>query len=284
MMILAQTGDILYKPMLSQLHFFVLTFSVVIIAAAGYIINDYFDVKTDEINKPHKIFIGRKISRRKAMLVHVVFSFLGILLGLYCSISAGKWYLVLYHIFTWFFLWIYSVYLKRKLIVGNILIALLTSIVVWLVFEYESHGLKTQLNESTFLNIQNICIYFALFAFMVNLIREIIKDAEDIKGDLIIKSNTIPIKYGLKTTRYICIALAVLSTLFIFQFFTGLYKLIQTPTLLEYIPVILFLFLFFPLLIFRIFKADRNKDFSAISNFLKLIMLMGIMSLLLFIL
>src|SRR5688572_15521391 len=142
-----------------------LSFSTIIIAAAGYIINDYYDVKIDYINKPERVVIGRNIPRRYAILFHVLLSGAGILLAFFLS-----WRIVAVNVVSVFLLWLYSNNLKRLPFIGNLTVAFLTGLSVWMLEIYYRTG-------------NSLVLIYASFAFFMTLVREIIKDMEDLKGD-----------------------------------------------------------------------------------------------------
>lgn len=258
--------------------FVMLVLSVVCISSAGYIINDYFDVQTDEINKPDKIYIGRTIKRRKAMVVHQVINIIGLLLGLACALKVGNPFLFIYHALAATALWVYSAHLKRKLLIGNIVVSLLIGLVVWLGIAYEIGGVNDSQNWASASNLLSYGFIYATFAFLMNLMREIIKDAEDFEGDQLISSNTIPIKYGIKTTRRIVIALAVFTGFLMFGFSQIVLQILSVNS-----PILYWLLNFMTLipfihLILKLKSADTKIEFSFISKLLKIIMLFGILS------
>jgi 4-hydroxybenzoate polyprenyltransferase len=232
---------------------FILSVSTVTIAAAGYIINDYYDIKIDLINKPERVVIGKSITRRYAILFHTVLSFLGIALGLVLS-----WKIAAVNFASATVLWWYSNSLKRQPFIGNFVVALLTGIAIWLVDSLYKTG-----------NI--LIIIYASFAFFMTLIREIIKDMEDLKGDNTFGCQTLPIVWGMRKTKYMIYA--ILGVFFITLM---LLNLSYGNLPLKYF----FLFLFFPLLwfLFRLIDADTKKDFAWLSSFCKIILLLGIFS------
>lgn len=238
---------------LNDIKLFLLATSTVAIAAAGYIINDYYDVKIDYINKPDRVVIGRTITRRYAILFHVVLSAVGTLLGLFLNLK-----IVAINIFSVFLLWLYSNNLKRLPFIGNFTVAMLTALSIALI--------------DVLYNIQNpLIVIYSSFAFFMTLIREIIKDMEDLKGDDTFGCKTLPIVLGIRKTKSIIyIILAVFSVAVIILNF--LYKALP----FYYYAV----FLFIPLLVFlyRLIKADMKKDFASLSTFCKAIMLLGILS------
>ncbi len=230
-----------------------LSISTVLIAAAGYIVNDYYDVKIDYINKPERVVIGRSITRRYAILFHVVFSAIGILIGVYLS-----WSIAAVNILSVFLLWLYSNNLKRQPFVGNLAVALLTGASIFVVdMLYRTHN--------------PLIVIYALFAIFMTLVREIIKDIEDLKGDNTFGCKTLPIIWGIRKTKVI-----IYTILGIFSI-----AVIVLNTRFEILPLQYYvLLLFAPLVWFvvRLYRADTKKDFSWLSTFCKAIMLVGILS------
>src|SRR5665647_485275 len=180
--------------------FVLLVATTVFITAGGYVINDYFDIKTDLINKG-KVIVGTKIPRRQAMMWHNIFNIAGVATGFYISWKAG--YILLGAIFLIVsgLLYFYSASYKRQFLIGNIIVAILTAMVPMLVVFYEWPALyKYYAVNAISLPKINIIVYwiggFALFAFLTNLIREIIKDIEDFEGDIAYGRNTVPVVIG----------------------------------------------------------------------------------------
>lgn len=230
-----------------------LSTSTILIAAAGYIVNDYYDVKIDYINKPERVVIGRSITRRYAILFHVVFSAIGILIGFYLS-----WSIAAVNIFSVFLLWLYSNNLKRQPFVGNLTVALLTGASVFVV----DMLYRTQ-------NPQ--IIIYALFAFFMTLVREIIKDVEDLKGDNTFGCKTLPIIWGIRKTKVIIYTILGIFSIAVIVL-NSRYEILpfQYYVLLLFAPLVWF--------VVRLYLADTKKDFSWLSTFCKVIMLVGILS------
>lgn len=232
---------------------FVLTTSTLMIAAGGYIINDYYDIKIDLINKPQRVVIGKAITRRYAILFHTLLSVGGVLLGSWLS-----WKIAAVNFVSAFVLWWYSNQLKRQPFIGNLVVALLTGIAIWLV-------------DSLYKTGHMLIISYAAFAFFITLIREIIKDMEDLKGDQTFGCQTLPIVWGMRRTKnviYAILGLFLLTVMWINYY-------------VEELPVQYFLlFLFVPMLWFlvRLIGADTRKDFTWLSGFCKIILLLGILS------
>jgi 4-hydroxybenzoate polyprenyltransferase len=233
---------------------FVLTTSTVLIAAAGYIINDYYDIKIDLVNKPDRVVIGKGITRRYAILFHTLLSLTGIGLGLLLG-----WRIAAINFASVFLLWWYSNDLKRHPLIGNLVVALMTGIAVMMVDGLYQTG-----------NL--LILIYATFAFFMTLVREIIKDMEDLKGDHTFGCRTLPIVWGFRKTKIlIYTVLAIFSTavLLLNFYFT---KLPEYYFLIFLVPTML-------ILLIRLARADTKKDFAWLSGFCKLIMILGIFSL-----
>jgi 4-hydroxybenzoate polyprenyltransferase len=233
---------------------FILSTSTVAIAAAGYIINDYYDVKIDLVNKPERVVIGKGITRRYAILLHSMLSLFGIALGFIIG-----WRIAAINFASVFLLWWYSNDLKRHPFVGNVVVSLMTGIAVMMVDGlYETGNL--------------LILVYAVFAFFMTLIREIIKDMEDLKGDHTFGCRTLPIVWGFRKTKilvYSILTFFSIGVLMLNFYFTRL-------------PEYYFLIFLFPLLVvlvIRLARADTKKDFAWLSTFCKIIMILGILSL-----
>lgn len=196
--------------------FFLLVFSTILIAGAGYIINDYFDIRIDRINKPEKVIVGKYIKKRVAMLTHTFMNLIAVLIGLYLSFKYHTILPIAFHIVTTTLLWWYSVQLKKKFLSGNLVIAVLSGMVPLLVGWLEIPALEEESGMQKF--PPQIIIYswllilgFSIMAATTTLIREIIKDMADIKGDESQSCKTIPIVLGIEKTKYIVIVLLIAS-------------------------------------------------------------------------
>jgi 4-hydroxybenzoate polyprenyltransferase len=236
---------------------FLLVLSTLMIAAAGYIINDYYDVKIDYVNKPDRVVVGKLIRRRLVLAVHFALNFTGIAIGFFLDFKVG-----ILNLFSSFLLWIYSNRLKQMPLAGNLVIAFLTGLtffVIWIFYHTSMYLLFS----------------YAIFAFAITLIREIIKDMEDMKGDAKFGSRTLPIIWGIRKTKQFLYALILLSGL-LFFFLAGQ---LNNPVLNNF-----FLILIIPAiyLIYLLYRADTQKRYNRLSLYCKLIMLAGIYSITLF--
>lgn len=258
-----------HKISLSNLDFSLLVLSTILIAGAGNIINDYFDIKVDRLNN-RKIIIGESIKRRSAIILHLSFSTIGIIIGFYLAWKVEIISLGFINLFSVISLWYYSTNLKRKPISGNILVAALSALVLIVVPIYDlipEPGIN--LNE-IFIKI----IYYSLFAFFFSFIREIIKDLEDYEGDKKLGMKTFAIAMGVERTKKV---LKILTFMILSSF---VYVLAITFATNLYFFIYFLLLLTIPLFTFLIMliKSKTKKDFYVLSSLLKLIMVAGIFS------
>jgi 4-hydroxybenzoate polyprenyltransferase len=250
-----------------------------LIAAAGYIINDYFDLNIDQINKPDKNVINLVISRRWAIAWHLILSLAAIVCTI-LGVSLHKWYIIFANLGCVVLLWLYSTSFKRQLLIGNIVIAVLTSWTVLIIF-YAFVPLQEVIstNNSTNIKFFRSAFLYAGFAFIITLIREAIKDMEDIKGDARYGCKTLPIVAGVLTTKVytlvwtiVLIGALIVLQLYILQF--AWWWAIIYSSLLVVLP------LFYLALL--LLKAKTSENFNRLSVLTKWIMLSGILSMLFF--
>jgi len=273
----------LYKgniPAHDTRNFILLVFASLFIAAAGYIINDYFDINIDEVNKPQRMVVDKFISRRWAIAWHFILSTTAILLTVLALPVFQKWYLILANIFCVALLWFYSTTFKRKLLIGNIAIALLTAWTILIIFF--SKVSPTDAFGSSFPGqpkLFRFAFLYAGFAFIISLIREAIKDIEDMPGDEKYGCRTMPIVWGVNATKVyiavwmiILIAILVVIQVYVLQF--RWWWAVVYCILLIILPL---LYIFE-----KIFKAFSVQDFHKLSSWTKLVMLTGILSMIFF--
>lgn len=270
---------------ISDFDFFLLVLSSVLIAAGGNIINDYFDLKIDRINKPEKIIIGRTIKRRVAMAAHWTFTVVGGLMALYMSWHVGLWKLVIIQGFVIFSLWEYSLRLKHMPGLGNFLIAVLAALVPLLVGFYEIPLLNgayaadlAQVSEEygstvTFNSIAYWILGFSGFAFLMTLAREIVKDIADVPGDRAYGSRTIPIAYGVGTARYIALTIQLATIAAVLYVVYGPLKGQSTTAWYSWVALIL------PMLFmcYKLFKAQSREDYLSVSAWNKGVSVLGVL-------
>lgn len=270
-------------PKSIYLHFFEwIVLSTVLIAAAGNMINDYFDVKTDLINHPETVVLDKVIKRRWAIIFHITFTFAGIFIGAITAIKTGYLRLALFHIIAAMALWFYSTHFKKQLLIGNLVVSLLTAAVPLLIFVFEIAYLYKTIPDFTsdhfpvLLSAAKITFLFSFFAFITSLAREIIKDMEDYKGDKATGCHTMPIAWGIRTSKIVSFFLITITLLLLLVVIYNSMK--YKNELLSISNIYIFIGLVFPLLILLrlIIKAKTPKQFKTLSLLLKAIMLLGI--------
>lgn len=280
------------KPILSpyqfftrefHLLFFVLCFSSLLIAAAGYIINDYFDINIDLVNKPQKLVVDNGISRRWAIFFHFIFSLAGILMGFYIGLQTGNWLIGFAHICVALLLWIYSTALKKRAVYGNVLIAVLTAWSLLVIYFYvllnTDFTVVTKFHLDALQKFFRITLLYAAFAFLITLIREMVKDMEDVEGDRRYGCKTMPIIWGIQVSKIIVtIFMIFLLSLLVLALFYILQYQMWIPAVYNF-----FLLLLPAIKTFRLLQQSQiTADFGKVSQWIKGIMLSGILSMLLF--
>lgn len=261
-------------------YFLVMVFVTVVIAIGGYVINDYFDVKIDSINRPEKLVVNKLIGGLTAIKLHLFLNAVAILLGFYLSwrIKAISFGFVFPFISG--LLWIYSAKYKRVLFWGNFIVAGLSAFVILVVLLFEFFWLR--MNAVQFMSVlpdirwvTYVFFAYAIFAFLVSMVREIIKDMEDTEGDEMAGCQTLPIVVGIKYTRYVVFgilivtvvllayAMVILNRLSLFMAFWYFVFTVQTGAL--YLMV-------------KLYHAREKQDYHYLSSLCKLIMVAGILS------
>lgn len=265
---------------LSLLVFLVL--SSVFIAAAGYIINDYFDINIDQVNKPEVNVVDKIISRRWAMLWHSFFSFTGVVLGFYIGYRLGIFWIGLMNFLCSVLLFVYSTTFKKRFLSGNIIISILTAWVIgvlgfstfYAVYYYEVQFPRVEGSK-----LLRFTFVYAAFAFIISLVRESIKDMEDLQGDEKYGCRTMPIMWGIRATKvytavWIIVLTGTLTALLIYLMQYNWWGALIYCILLIILPLII---------LFRdLIRAMRPEQFHRLSKLSKLVMLTGILSMIIF--
>jgi 4-hydroxybenzoate polyprenyltransferase len=258
----------------SWFDFLILVAATVFITAGGYVINDYFDIKTDLINKG-KVIVGTKIPRRQAMMWHNIFNIAGVSSGFYISWKAGYIWLGTLFLIVSGLLYFYSASYKRQFLIGNIIVAILTAMVPLLVVFYEWPALYKYytINAKSLPEI-NLIFYwvggFALFAFMTTLITEIIKDIEDFEGDNAYGRNSVPVVIGVLSARVATVALIILTIAFLYLVW---FFFINDIITLIYISAAIVLPLIY--IVYKLFSS--RKQLGNAGGIMKIVMLNGIL-------
>jgi 4-hydroxybenzoate polyprenyltransferase len=261
---------------LTDFQFIMLVLATLLIAAGGYIINDIFDVETDMENRPNKVLIGTEISESLAYNLYFGTTVLGVLIGFYLSNAIGKSSFAGIFIIIAALLYLYANSLKQLLLIGNIIIALLLSFSVLIIALFDLLPVTYDENKALMGLYFQVLLDYAIFAFVINLLREIVKDLEDIEGDNNQDRNTLPIYLGINKTTKIVFALAVVAVIVLLWYiqhyifgsrliFSTIFGLITIVSPLIYFTI-------------TIFKSKSKSEFSHLSKVLKWILFFGIVS------
>ncbi len=263
---------------LSTFQFALLVLATVFIAAAGNIINDIYDIEIDKVNKPKKVIVSKSISEKTAFNLFIIFNIIGVGLGFYLSKQIGEGSFFGFFIVTSALLYLYATFLKSMLLVGNIMISLLIAFSLILVGLFDLFPAITFMNQEHQSFIFGIVLTYSFFAFYIHLMREIVKDIEDIDGDKKGELNTLAIVIGRKRASYVVFGMGVLSLFgIIFYIYTNLYN--YTIAVVYFLLLVLAPLGYFCM---KILDAKSKPDFSFLSKLLKIIMLFGMGSLLLY--
>jgi 4-hydroxybenzoate polyprenyltransferase len=263
---------------LNDFGFGLLVLATLCIAAAGNVINDIYDVETDMVNHPDKVLIGNSISEKKAFSIYIILTLVGVGIGFYLSNLVGRSGFSALFVIISALLYIYATYLKQTTLIGNIVISFLVAMSLLIVGLFELLPVITEQNRETQLTFFKIIFDYAIFAFMINLLREMTKDIEDVNGDYKVEMKTLPIIIGRERALKVVFALSLIPLLAVtYYIITYLYQ--------HYMAVGYFLiFIIAPLVYFTIksFSAETKKEIRFLSRLLKIIMFLGVMSLLLY--
>lgn len=259
---------------LDPVHFTLLILATLCIAAAGNIINDIQDIEADVVNKPTKVLVTKHLSKKQANQLYYLFNILGILIGFYIAYHVDKISFVATFVGTALLLNVYSMSLKKRPIIGNIVVSLLISLSILIVGFFDViPAISEQNGVDQYLAFSGL-IDYSIFAFMFNFLREMVKDIEDIEGDKNLNMSTLPIIIGAKKTRYVIFGLSFIPlTIVTYYSYDNFAKL---PVVLAYMLIVVQL----PFLHFmtRLLYAENKKHYRYLSRLLKLIMLLGMVS------
>ena len=264
---------------LSGFSFFCMVLSTICTAAAGYAINDYFDIKTDKINRPGKVVVGREINRHKTIMAHGILCAVGILLGGYVTWRAGIPELVLAYMMVAGILWLYSFTYKRQFLIGNIIVALFSALVPMMALLdipliYKVYG-TFLLERGADLNFAIFWILgVAVFAFLTTLSQEIIKDAEAFEGDAAYGFRSLPIVMGDQYTKWSIIGIN--ASIIVMLALAYLFFLRQLSGYFSFGYILFLLVLPIVFISWKVHKAASVDDYRKAGDWLKWVMLVGI--------
>lgn len=261
---------------LADWQYILLVLATVCIAAGGYIINNIFDVETDNHSKPETVIVGKFISETMAYNLYIGFTVIGVAIGFYLSNVIGKPSFASIFIVIASTLYFYATSLKQSLLIGNIIVALLLSFSVIIIGIFDLFPIANQENRPIMGLLFSILIDYAIFAFIINFIREITKDLEDIAGDSSQEMSTLPIVFGTNKTSKIVFGLSFIPVILILNYInTNLFS-----AGLIYGTLYGLVFILAPLIYFttKIWSAKSQKEFHHLSTILKWILFFGILS------
>lgn len=259
---------------LSKLGFLFLVIATVCIAAGGYIINDIIDSTADKINKPKRRTVGVSVDEKRAKFLYYLFTFVGVGFGFTLSAVLREPLYFLIFAGTGFALYVYSRFLRKVAFVGNVLVSLTVAMSIAIVAIFELLPIDPGYNDELKILLLHIILDISIAAFLINLIREIVKDVEDIQGDYVARYRTLPIILGAQRTARIASVLSLVTmTLISWYTFTFLYDH-------KFTVGILFFGVVAPLgyVATQLWEADKKSQFSKLSLILKIIMFIGIVS------
>ena len=251
-----------------------------LITMGGYVINDYFDTRIDEINKPHRVLIGKAISRHKAMSLHQIVTIIGSICGLFVAWQAHSYTIAMIFLFIPGLLWFYSTTYKRQFFIGNLVVGFITAFVPMIVVLVERQYLvdvygTDVLHYGLVADLYKWVGFFAVFAFALTIIREMVKDLEDEEGDREMECRTVPIVLGKYWSKVIITAFALLLIMAIMYLLYGhwaIANIVSIKYFLLYgvcVPIVIFILL--------LTKAETPKDYARTQLLLKVIMLLGVL-------
>jgi 4-hydroxybenzoate polyprenyltransferase len=272
------------KTAFGHFDFALLVLSTLLIAAGGYVINDYFDVEVDKVNKPGKTIVGKALTHQSAYFYYWVLTIAGVLIGFYLSFRVKYFMLGFIFVSIAMMLWFYSAQYKKTAFWGNFVISLLSAMVVLIVWLFEFFALRANpINYTEAMKqlelISIVVAAYAIFAFLVSMIREILKDIEDLEGDKAAGYKTLPAAIGIKGAKRFAIIITCITIILlaICQYF-----LFEIKLMLVFWYLLIAVQLFLIYLAYIIVKAKTREDFHFLSNAAKIIMVAGILSMQLF--
>lgn len=274
---------------MSNLYFGLLVLSSVLIAAGGYVINDYFDLKSDRVNRPGSNAVGKGVSRRMAMFLHIIFNSIGFLIGLFLAWKSGVWRLIGIQVFTIAALWLYSSYLKKKPGYGDLVIAFLSALTPISVYLYEYYfgfnALAKELNEmldpeilpatARLSLVPKVILAWGLLALISNFIRQCFKDLESMEGDTLVGRRTLPLVWGVNNTRYLglFLSIAMFSIIALSQYVMNSWELkysLWYATIFVQLPLVASIIV--------AIRARNKKQYAILTRLTYFIMITGVLA------
>ncbi|MBC8344204.1 MAG: geranylgeranylglycerol-phosphate geranylgeranyltransferase [Bacteroidetes bacterium] len=231
----------------------------VLIAAAGYVINDIYDLKADIINRPDTVLLVQRIKIKTALVIYITFNVLAFYFGILIS-----WKFLLMFLAVSFLLFLYAARIKRTPLLGNILVALILAFVLIIVWIFEQG------------NYPELILLYASFAFLTGIIRELLKDLEDMEGDKKAGYMTFPLKYGVQKSKNLVQNLTIIQIISLIVFAILVYGFTAYWALMAYFFVLVLIPLSLALYLEQ--KAESKNDFAQLTRFFKFIVVTGTIS------
>lgn len=257
-------------PGMDSLSYLIMITATILIAAAGYISNDYFDVATDRINKPQKQYIGIHFTPGSTFAIALFFSFFSTVLAIWLAMIIRSWLPAVLLLSALIVAWWYALKLKKSLMWGNLAVASMSAGTIAMAWIIENQF--SQVSGEPFRLITGIITFITIFAFLLSLLREIVKDIEDIEGDRLINCKSLPIVKGIAFTKATLLTISVTTLILL---------LVAQAYLLTHIRILAAIWLLiaveipFVYFLIKLGKADKKVDFHKLSSMLKWIMLGG---------
>ncbi|HPW98748.1 MAG TPA: geranylgeranylglycerol-phosphate geranylgeranyltransferase [Flavobacterium sp.] len=266
---------------LKDWQYALLVLATVLIAAAGYVINDIMDQETDLTNKPNDVIVGKSISEDTAYYIYFALTISGVLIGYYLSNYVNKTSFFGIFIIISVLLYLYATSFKQIAVVGNLIVAFVLGLSVVIIGMFDIIPLLSFVSADQSINLQTllgIILDYAIFAFFINFIREIVKDLEDIDGDYNQGMNTLPIAIGKERTAKIVSVFAAIATLVLLWYVNK--NLMDSK--LFWASAYCLLLVISPMLFITVksWTAKSKKEFRLLSSVLKMIIFFGILSVL----
>ena len=269
---------------INSFDFALMVFSTLLITAGGNIINDITDIDSDRINKPEKLWVGKLMTKKSAYSLYIALTAAGVITGFYLSFRIGYLMFGFIYLAIALMLYFYSSNYQKIALAGNITVSLLSAMVILIVWLYEFFALRSQ--PALFAKLMPVSGFvsvliwgYAAFAFLTSLIREIVKDIEDIEGDTKAGYKTLPVVSGAGRANKFVIVLTVI-TMAALGF--GQYFLFEHSLMMVFWYLMIAVQTLFAYLLYLTIKARTKEDFKTVGDAAKIVMVAGILSMQLF--
>lgn len=267
-------------PVMTSLEFSLLVIATMAFTASGNAINDYFDVRTDSINRPEAQVVDKLINRKTTILIHVLLTLVGLFCGLYLAFDYHKETYAMFFVVVPIVLWFYSTHFKKQIFIGNLIVATMMAITSLLVVSAEISAIVASgsigvLETQACNQVWKYTAAFSFFGFITNLAREIVKDMEDVEGDMQCGCHTIPVEMGLDNSKVVVIMLEVITVVVLWVAYFMTYVLYSCPFCWLYILLAVTLPICY--IVYLVARAKTQADYHKISRFSKIVMFFGVL-------